>query len=975
MSLYTLIKSLNLEIGTLDIMYNNIKTISKYLDIPLSKVKKEVILQIITGLKNYLTKENEIHLDSEQKIIVESSKNQNQRIIAGAGSGKTTTILYRIKYLLDNFITPDRILVLTFNKDSAQNIRNRIYKIFGFNIRINIYTIDAFCRKLMTIDNSKLYSLSEYSTIGLEIMKKYEKEICSQYKYIFFDEFQDVNDIQFNILKIFVDNGCYLSVIGDDCQNIYQFRGTDNYYMINFDRIVPNTSTYFLRTNYRSTKSIVDLANKSISFNLLKIDKDMIPCNKKKSKPELIINETEADSTNFIIKKINYYIKNGYKYDDIAILSRNSYPLKVMETELTKFNIPHVALITDKNSDDSKKLIEANKIVLTTIHKSKGLEWSIVIIIGLSQKHFPEHLNNNIKNIEEERRLFYVAVTRCKKKLFFVTHLKEFPLSVFLKETKDNINIISKCSTKNNCFCTGEMYDEIKMNYGVVDLVTLLNEKDITNMRKSNLIMEFEKNEINEYKTTLHFTENIKINGFEADVGEYCDRYITCGIINNILATPDPKNGSLKFYDLDTENILSNKEELDFTYSKKILKNIRNSYEKVREQGIVKPNQLQSTCIKNEIYWISLCRNFNLKRRRLVYRDIYNLIEENLNLTTDEDNLLNRMHNYIKKFDNKDVKCKIIVKHSFYSSEEKNEDNKCCIRGEIDLINNDTLIDFKCSESEFKLEWLLQLLIYYSLYNGVNKITKLCIINIMNGNEYTFNIKDISVDYKLNLIKFLENKIIIDQQSIRQEPSINYKILKEKSNILLVDNVKNITFEKSKVSDNIIILDTETTELYGDIMQLAYIVVDKNYNLIKTVNKFIKNRVSQPEALAIHHITIEQTRKNGLEFYDVMKDFINDLLLCDIVVGHNVAYDIKCIIDNLRKFEINIIDTEKNIINNIFDQSQSDVRNFIIHDTFKKSRKSLGNLYQHLFNKPINNAHDALADVQATFECYKLLFV
>ena len=108
-----------------------------------------------------------------------------------------------------------------------------------------------------------------------------------------------------------------------------------------------------------------------------------------------------------------------------------------METELTKFSIPHVALITDKNSDDNKKLIDPEKIALTTIHKSKGLEWSVVIILGLSHAHFPEHLNNNIKNIEEERRLFYVAITRSKKYLLFVSSINEFPLSVFIDEVRN----------------------------------------------------------------------------------------------------------------------------------------------------------------------------------------------------------------------------------------------------------------------------------------------------------------------------------------------------------------------------------------------------------------------------------------------------------------------------------------------------------------------------------------------------------
>jgi len=348
MSLYNLISSLNLNITSRDIMYDNIKIISNYLDYSqsLSKIKKDDLVKIINSLKSYLNKNNEIELDIEQKLIVESNITQNQRIIAGAGSGKTTTVLYRIKFLLDNFITPDRILILTFNRESAQNIRNLINKIFGFNVSLKIYTIDAFCCKLINkyYTGSNFYSLSEYCNIGLKIMKDFGKEISSQFKYIFFDEFQDVNDIQFNILKIFVDNGCYLSVIGDDCQNIYQFRGTNNYYIINFDRIISNSHTYFLRSNYRSSKDIIDLANHSISYNQLKVDKLMKSTKEQTNKPKLVINLNENKTNIYIIKKIKLFISKGYDYQDIAILSRNTYPLKVMETELTKHNIPHVAL-------------------------------------------------------------------------------------------------------------------------------------------------------------------------------------------------------------------------------------------------------------------------------------------------------------------------------------------------------------------------------------------------------------------------------------------------------------------------------------------------------------------------------------------------------------------------------------------------------------------------------------------------------
>ena len=591
MSLYNIIKSLDLRDNlSKPELYSNIKLIGDYIGPNVSSLSKPELIGLINGLKTYLSNKNlidsqiykfglnEITLDLEQLQIVQSEPNGNIRIIAGAGSGKTTTILCRIKYLLDNFITPDRILVLTFNRDSAQNLRNRIESLFGFKIDIKIYTIDAFCFKLIGQYNyliesnndsnikqgSNKFSVSEYSNIGLELMKKYGKEISSQYKFIFFDEFQDVNDVQFLILKEFVNNGCYLTVIGDDCQNIYQFRGTNNYYMINFDQII-NSHTYKLTTNYRSNKYIVNLANESIKYNEVKVNKQMIPYStilNPDLKPKFVLTGGEQDSVLYIGKKITLLIEHGINPDKIAILSRNSIPLKMIETELTKLNIEHVACLTDKNSDDIKRILLPNKVAVTTIHKSKGLEWEYVFIIGFAHEHFPSHMNNNIKNIEEERRLFYVGITRAKNYLYLVANICEIPISIFIEEIYENLTKIryhlDRKYSNNELFERTESNTIIKESYGITELITLLKPDDFDVLRKSFLIIEsdpeviqlIQSNSFDEYK----FVEKIKSGAYEADFGEFCDRYITrqLMIVN-----------SNKFVDSDTEFILGCKEIID----------------------------------------------------------------------------------------------------------------------------------------------------------------------------------------------------------------------------------------------------------------------------------------------------------------------------------------------------------------------------------------------------------------------------
>jgi superfamily I DNA/RNA helicase len=552
MNLYDIIKS------------DNLKLFSPFIEGGTSKLKKDEIIKVGNIMKNYKKNEKififddqEINLDDDQYTVVTSKPNQNIRILAGAGSGKTTTILCRVKYLVDNFTTPNRILILTFNKDSSENLKKRITKLFEFKINIDIYTIDAFCCLLYhKFHKQKAYiSLSEYVLIGRKLMMEYGSEISSKYSYVFFDEFQDVNSKQFDILNEFVKNGCYLTVIGDDAQNIYQFRGTDNYFIINFDNIFNNCSTYTLTTNYRSSQLIVNLANNIINFNENQVKKIMKTYNEKGFRPKFILSQSEDDQIEFIIGKINRLIEDGVNLDEIVILSRNSYHLKIMETELIKHNIPLVSCITDKIGDNIKKILEPDKVAVTTIHKSKGLEWSYVFILGFCNQHFPSHMNNNIKNIEEERRLFYVGITRAKNRLYLMSSHSEIPISCFIKENLDYIKIVyypKKSKPSFDIFKTQED-NTIKQEYSVNDIVLLLNTEVIDEMRTNNFIIDFDIDCFDlisslDLDNKIEFSEEIKKGAYEADFGEFVDRYITRQLIIN-------KN--VNFKDNDTMIILN----------------------------------------------------------------------------------------------------------------------------------------------------------------------------------------------------------------------------------------------------------------------------------------------------------------------------------------------------------------------------------------------------------------------------------
>jgi DNA polymerase III epsilon subunit-like protein len=346
------------------------------------------------------------------------------------------------------------------------------------------------------------------------------------------------------------------------------------------------------------------------------------------------------------------------------------------------------------------------------------------------------------------------------------------------------------------------------------------------------------------------------------------------------------------------------------------------------------------------------------------------------------------MNNYINIYSNKrNIKCKVLVSNKI--------NNKTIIIGEIDLIDNDTIVDFKCSESEFKLEWLLQLLFYYSLYekerkkkdeitletsssslkledpkkNKLKKIKKLKIINIMYGYEYTIDISELKYNY-IDLINYIEYKIKCDQLNIRNFETLSflYNLLDNKNNNIKQKEILDpIVFNKNNTNDYYMILDTETGELNEDIIQLSYLLVDKNNNIIKQVDKYVKNRLPSVKTIEIHNINTYYLRENGIEFYDIIKEFIDDLSKVSYIVGHNVNYDLRVIQNDIRKYELIILKNNKYNYD-IFEEIQ-------IIDTYHKTNKSLEKLYIELFDKPFDNAHNSLNDVIATYECYKKLFL
>jgi DNA helicase-4 len=263
-------------------------------------------------------------------------------------------------------------------------------------------------------------------------------KIQNSYKYILVDEFQDVNNIQVQLIKQMLTPQTQLFCVGDDWQSIYGFRGSEVDYIVNFENHFNKSEIIKLNLNYRSTDFIVDASNEVIKHNKFQVNKEIKASRKSDKRINIFAANSETDELDYFVDEINQLLKNGYQNDDILVLYRRS-----------KMFFPYFQRIRKEGLFIKGK----------TIHASKGLEARAVFIIGLTEGSggFPDiwlddrvfQVIKKVKHdmlLEEERRLFYVALTRAKDELFLIT--RKGNESSFLDEIPNQYSITFKQNLK-----------------------------------------------------------------------------------------------------------------------------------------------------------------------------------------------------------------------------------------------------------------------------------------------------------------------------------------------------------------------------------------------------------------------------------------------------------------------------------------------------------------------------------------------
>ncbi len=168
---------------------------------------------------------------------------------------------------------------------------------------------------------------------------------AARFDHILVDEYQDTNDIQYNIVKALAEKHRNLCVVGDDDQSIYGFRGSDVRHILNFSKDWSGAKTIRLEDNYRSTEAILEVSNRLIKFNANRHEKVLRAARRGGQKPRIEQFGDEEHESKQVVTSIRRDLEsNGRQPSDIAILFRTNEQPRLFETELRKHDIPYILL-------------------------------------------------------------------------------------------------------------------------------------------------------------------------------------------------------------------------------------------------------------------------------------------------------------------------------------------------------------------------------------------------------------------------------------------------------------------------------------------------------------------------------------------------------------------------------------------------------------------------------------------------------
>ena len=239
---------------------------------------------------------------------------------------KERAIMSKISSAKDELKTPDEFELEAGNDYNLRRIAG-VYREYQKTLKLN---------NALDFDDL-IFKTVELFQSDAEVLEHYQ----DRFRYIMVDEYQDTNTSQFKLVAMLAAKYGNICVVGDDDQSIYKFRGANIYNILNFENVFTGAKVIKLEQNYRSTQTILNAANAVISNNIGRKSKSLWTDNGEGEKVNYTLYENGYDEAEGVASGIAEYVRDGWNYNDVAILYRTNAQSRALEEKLMIHNIPY----------------------------------------------------------------------------------------------------------------------------------------------------------------------------------------------------------------------------------------------------------------------------------------------------------------------------------------------------------------------------------------------------------------------------------------------------------------------------------------------------------------------------------------------------------------------------------------------------------------------------------------------------------
>jgi ATP-dependent DNA helicase RecQ len=475
------------------------------MDFPLFRAKyfKGKLKELARPMTDAKFKKIVNHLDPVQLGVVNDNA-ENILIQAGPGSGKTTVLVHKIaNMLLMEDVKPEQFLMLTFSKAAAIEFKSRIRKIIPeYANLIEISTFHSFCFKLLG-ELGDLHKSENVIKKCLEGIKQEEIKLTSISKknVLVLDEFQDVNADEYELIRVIqrVASNIRTVAVGDDDQNIYEFRGASNKYLQKFQE-KEATNEHYLKTNYRSGGAIIDFNQNilnAITHRLKSFGTAPNDLNKKSW-----VNVTSYKSTFLEKPSVDAFLKLE-SLGSRAFLTRNNKEALHIHSLLVERGI-NAKLLAGFKGFRLGDLLEI-KVFTNELHRFSSKT-------GFIETEVWERAIENLKSkFSGSRHLFYVLELI---KMFHTAHASYKQL-VEWREYINNINVEDALKVEKNSIVVSTMHKSKGKEFDHVFIMAQNQELNDDSERRLMYVACSRAKASLSIHTNLNFFKNIDGQGIE----------------------------------------------------------------------------------------------------------------------------------------------------------------------------------------------------------------------------------------------------------------------------------------------------------------------------------------------------------------------------------------------------------------------------------------------------------------------------